>query len=189
MHNPSSCRNGKCLQVLSPPCLLMASAVLARRREGKKGSTLPSLLRKAESGRHLSMAPKNALKPGKPANRKRKAVQLDVEQGAEQEALQDSVAIQQAEKEAAEHQQPGPERDDGDCMPDAPLKHNSKKLVKLQDQYNRRGVVYISRIPPHMVRHGAAVSAHLLLVDTQLWLHVCAEAPEIAASLRTVWRA
>ena len=29
--------------------------------------------------------------------------------------------------------------------------HN-KKLQKLQKQYERRGVVYVSRIPPHMVR-------------------------------------
>ncbi len=29
--------------------------------------------------------------------------------------------------------------------------HN-KKLQKLQKQYERRGIVYVSRIPPHMVR-------------------------------------
>ena len=98
------------------------------------------------------MAPQNALKPGKAESRKRKAAQQDVEQDAAQEAVQDSLAVQESVKEAAGHQQPGTERDDGDCMPDALLKQNSKKLAKLQEQYNRRGVVYISRIPPHMVR-------------------------------------
>jgi len=29
--------------------------------------------------------------------------------------------------------------------------HN-KKLQKLQKQYERRGIIYVSRIPPHMVR-------------------------------------
>ena len=116
---------------------------------------------------YCSMAAKNALKPGKTDSRKRKAQQT-IEQDAEQDALQDSFAIQEAGKEAAGHQQPGPEGDDGDCMPDAQLQHNSKKLAKLQDQYNRRGVVYISRIPPHMVRHGASATAHLLLVYIQL---------------------
>ena len=115
------------------------------------------------------MAPKNASKSGKAQSRKRKAAQQDIEQGAEQEALRDSLAVQEALKEAAGHQQPGPEGDNGDCMPDAPLRHNSKKLAKLQNQLNRRGVVYISRIPPHMVRDGAAAAiAHLLLVVVQL---------------------
>ena len=112
------------------------------------------------------MAPTNASKPGKAESRKRKAAQHG--QDAEQEVLQDSLAVQEALKEAAGHQQPGPEGDDGDCMPDAPLKHNSRKLAKLQDQYNRRRIVYISRIPPHMVRHGSAAVAHLLRVDIQL---------------------
>lgn len=28
----------------------------------------------------------------------------------------------------------------------------SKKLQKLQEKYDKRGIVYISRIPPHLVR-------------------------------------
>lgn len=108
------------------------------------------------------MAPQSAFKSGKAESRKRKAAQQDVEQVAEQQALQDSLAVQEAAKDAAGHQQPGPEGDD------APLKHNSKKLAKLQDQYNRRGVVYISRIPPHMVRYGAAATVHLLRWDIEL---------------------
>lgn len=32
-------------------------------------------------------------------------------------------------------------------------KLSTKKLAKLQDAYNRRGIIYISRIPPHLVRN------------------------------------
>lgn len=35
--------------------------------------------------------------------------------------------------------------------PALPAVLNKKKLQKLQEQYERRGIVYISRIPPHMV--------------------------------------
>lgn len=28
-----------------------------------------------------------------------------------------------------------------------------KKLEKLKKKYERRGIVYISRLPPHLVRH------------------------------------
>lgn len=30
--------------------------------------------------------------------------------------------------------------------------YSSKKLRRLQEQHERRGIVYISRIPPHLVR-------------------------------------
>jgi hypothetical protein len=35
-------------------------------------------------------------------------------------------------------------------------KLSEKKLRKLQDVYNKRAIIYISRIPPHMVRMHAA---------------------------------
>ena len=35
-----------------------------------------------------------------------------------------------------------------------PKKLDKKKLKKLKEEYKRRGVVYISRIPPHLVRKG-----------------------------------
>lgn len=33
-----------------------------------------------------------------------------------------------------------------------PKKLDKKKLEKLKEEYKRRGVVYMSRIPPHLVR-------------------------------------
>lgn len=33
-----------------------------------------------------------------------------------------------------------------------PPKLTKKKLEKLQEQYNKRGIVYMSRLPPHLVR-------------------------------------
>lgn len=36
----------------------------------------------------------------------------------------------------------------------------NKKLQKLQKQYERRGIVYVSRIPPHMVRNSSDVSTY-----------------------------
>ena len=189
MHDQCSSRSGLvACKSRNPPLLLMVASAVLRRTSGKDKVPHCPLLDAA----HCSMAPKHTSKPGEAESRKRKAAQQDVEQDAGQEALQDSLAVQEAVKAAAGYQQPGPEGDDGDCMPDAPLQHSNKKLAKLQDQYNRRGVVYISRIPPHMVspkahmvRYGAA--AHLLQVDIQL--PECAEAPEAAAPLGAVRRA
>ena len=47
----------------------------------------------------------------------------------------------------------------------------SKKLQKLQEAYKKRGIVYVSRIPPHMVRlcsTHAAVSADYTLTCMDL---------------------
>lgn len=47
-----------------------------------------------------------------------------------------------------------------------------KKLQKLKEKNDKRGVVYISRLPPHLVR--AAAATRPLLVATEHW---CSPAP------------
>ena len=42
--------------------------------------------------------------------------------------------------------------------------HN-KKLQKLQKQYERRGIIYVSRIPPHMVRTSLQFCSCVVALD------------------------
>lgn len=80
---------------------------------------------------------------------------------------------------------------------------NKKKLQKLQEQYERRGVVYISRIPPHMVgavggdalampSKYALPTTPLLTCDDTLGttpLYFLAEAAKAETTARAVWSA
>ena len=48
----------------------------------------------------------------------------------------------------------------------------SNKLQKLRKAYQKRGIVYVSRIPPHMVRHAAGM--HLFDVFSDAHPDLCA---------------
>ena len=65
----------------------------------------------------------------------------------------------------------------------------SKKLQKLQKAYEKRGIIYVSRIPPHMVTCwpvGMTSSARYTTVYQYL-KHCITETSEVAPAAGTIW--